>query len=258
MGQILKYPGSKTRIADWICSRMPRHTVYLEPYFGSGSVFFHKAPVRIETINDLDLHVVNFFECCRNYPEELQHALELTPYARQEYNNAYLIDEKDSKVERARKFAVRCWFGFGCGNRYKNGFRTSQQSSSPCTTRNWNTFIHSIPDITKRLMNVQIECKPALELLDMYDTRDVFIYLDPPYLPSIRKKYQYVHEMSEQDHVDLLEKIVNHPAKIMISGYDNDLYRYYLKNWTWDARDAQAEGGVVRREVIWYNYGMEE
>lgn len=68
---ILKYPGAKNRIADWIVSFIPEHKVYLEPFFGGGAVFFHKQKSRIETINDLDNNVYTFFKVLRDKPEEL-------------------------------------------------------------------------------------------------------------------------------------------------------------------------------------------
>ena len=131
MRTVLKYPGAKNRIAKWICEYIPPHGVYLEPFFGSGAVFFNKEPAKIETINDLDDDVVNYFEVIRDKSDELIAALEMTPYAREEYNRAFVKSEKDSDVERARKFVIKCWMGFGCSNLYKNGFRSSQQSTSP-------------------------------------------------------------------------------------------------------------------------------
>ncbi len=71
MNTILKYPGSKWRIADWIIEHFPAHKVYCEPFFGSGAVFFNKPPLYIETINDIDGDVVNLFRICREYPDEL-------------------------------------------------------------------------------------------------------------------------------------------------------------------------------------------
>ena len=61
MNAILKYPGAKWGLSKWILSFFPDHHSYLEPFFGSGAVFFHKASSDIETINDLDGNVVNFF-----------------------------------------------------------------------------------------------------------------------------------------------------------------------------------------------------
>lgn len=42
MKSILKYPGGKWRISDWIIEHIPEHKVYLEPFFGSGAVFLKK------------------------------------------------------------------------------------------------------------------------------------------------------------------------------------------------------------------------
>lgn len=61
MKALMKYPGSKWGSADWIISHFPEHHSYLEPFFGSGGVFFNKPRSDIETINDLDGEVVNLF-----------------------------------------------------------------------------------------------------------------------------------------------------------------------------------------------------
>ena len=90
MRQLLKYPGSKFRTAEWIISHFPEHHSYLEPFFGSGGVFFNKPPSRIETINDLDNNVVNLFEVIRDYPEELAEAVFNIPYARAVFDCAFL------------------------------------------------------------------------------------------------------------------------------------------------------------------------
>ncbi|WP_370635630.1 DNA adenine methylase [Lysinibacillus sp. CD3-6] len=50
---------------------MPKHEVYLEPFFGSGAVLFNKPAARIETINDLDGNIVNLFKVIRDQPEKL-------------------------------------------------------------------------------------------------------------------------------------------------------------------------------------------
>lgn len=114
MKQVLKYPGAKSRIANWIVNNMPKHTVYLEPYAGSLAVLFNKPRCHIETVNDLHGEVVNFFRVLRDDPDELKRLIELTPYSRAEYDLAY--QESDVDVERARRFCVRCWQGFGCAN----------------------------------------------------------------------------------------------------------------------------------------------
>ena len=74
MKPVLKYPGSKWRIAGEIVARIPEHHTYLEPFFGSGAVFFSKEPSRIEMINDLDNNVPNGM-IRTDWPELLQQRL---------------------------------------------------------------------------------------------------------------------------------------------------------------------------------------
>lgn len=257
MKAILKYPGAKNRLTNWIIQFIPEHKVYLEPYFGSGAVFFNKPKSKIETINDMDGEAVNLFRVTREHPAELAKAVETTPYSREEYEKAYYKNTADTEIERARKFLIRCWLGIGNSNTYKNGFRTSQQSSSPKTTEHWGELPERILIATERLKHAQIENLDALELLKRYDTKDVFIYLDPPYLPEVRKTHLYKCEMTTEDHIKLLNEIKFHPGRILLSGYDNELYNKILNGWNKAQKQTQAECGIKRTETLWYNYEAE-
>ena len=252
MKAILKYPGAKNRIADWICSYMPQHDVYLEPFAGSLAVFFNKERCHIETVNDVDDEIVNFFMVLRDYPELLKRIIIMTPYSRSEYEQAFR--KTDNEIERARRFCVRCWMGFGCGNLYRNGFKSGQQKKSPNPARAWTLLPEVMTQAAERLKGVQIENLPALELLKRYDTPDVFIYADPPYLHGTRKNYLYKHEMEDAGHVELLEALLNHHGKVMLSCYDNDLYNNMLAGWRKESIKTQAEGGLKRTETLWMNY----
>lgn len=111
-----------------------------------------------------------------------------------------------------------------------------------------------IVDAGNRLLNAQIENLPALELLKRYDTSDVFIYADPPYLHGTRKGYLYKHEMDDAEHIKLLIALSCHPGKVLLSGYDNDLYNHMLPGWNKVQRKTQAENGLSRTETLWMNY----
>lgn len=256
MKAILKYPGAKNRIANWICSYIPDHEVYLEPYAGSLAVLFHKKPCHIETVNDLHEEVVNYFRILRDHSEELKRLIELTPYSRSEYERAY--EKTDNDIERARRFCVRCWMGFGCSNRYKNGFKTGQQAGSPNPAKAWANLPEVMTAAAERLKNVQIENLPALELINRYDTEDVFIYLDPTYLHSTRKNYLYQYEMEDSDHEDLMKIITKHPGQILISGYENEMYNDYLSGRKKCYKKTTAENGLAREEILWMNYDIPE
>lgn len=254
MKAVLKYPGAKNRIADWICGYIPQHKVYVEPYFGSGAVFFNKIPARIETLNDIDGKVVNYFKIVRDHAQELAALLDMTPFSRDEYYYACEDLPEDTDLERARKFAVRCWQGFGCSNLYRNGFRSSQQSRSPHTTKEWGCLPERLLEASKRLKNAQIENIPAVELIKRYNTEDVFLYIDPPYLRGIRKNYLYRYEMEDGDHIELLELLTEHPGKVLLSGYESKMYDDMLPGWKKVQKRTQAEAGIARIETLWMNY----
>lgn len=256
MKSVLKYPGAKNRIAPWICEYIPQHDVYLEPFAGSLAVLFNKERSHIETVNDIDGDIVNFFRILRDRGSELERKIDFTPFSREEYKNAYL--PCDDEVERARRFAIRCWMGFGCGNLYQNGFKSGQQSQSPNPAKAWSELPETLKEAAERLKGVQIENLPAIELIKRYDTKDVFIYADPPYLRSTRKKYLYKNEMEDAEHIELLQLLVNHPGKILISGYDNELYDKMLSGWIKKRKRTLAEGGRKRTETLYLNYEIEQ
>lgn len=255
MQSVLKYPGAKNRLAPWICEYIPKHDVYLEPFAGSLAVLFNKERSHIETVNDLDGEVVNFFKVLRDNQEELTEAIYLTPFSREEYIGAY--EHTEDKIEKARRFAIKCWMGFGCGNLYQNGFKSGQQTHSPNPARAWAKLPETLELAADRLKGVQIECLPAVELIKRYDTADVFIYADPPYLHGTRKNYLYKHEMTDDEHVELLEVLVNHPGKVLLSGYDNELYNEILNGWNKVQKNTLAEGGRKRVETLWMNYNAD-
>lgn len=203
MKAVLRYPGAKNRIAGWICSHIPEHDVYLEPYAGSLAVLLNKEPCHIETVNDLNDEVVNYFRVLRDSPGKLQSLVSLTPYSRAEYEKAY--EYTDNEIERAWRFCVRCWMGFGNSDVYRNGFKSGQQRNSPNPAKAWAGLPGIMEAASRRLKNVQIENLPAPELIRRYDTADVFMYIDPPYLQGTRKGYLYKYEMDDKGHEELME-----------------------------------------------------
>lgn len=260
MKPVLKYPGAKWSLSKWIIDHLPEHESYLEPYFGSGAVFFNKEPARIETINDMDGEIVNFFKVCREQPEELARAINLTPWARQEVEKS--CQKAEDPVERARRTAVCCHMIFGAKQRGKSFRHTTgkKKDGGPDHPKLWEGVPEIVLEAGKRLKNAQIENKPAVELIREYDGPEVLIYLDPPYVRDTRTLHgdQYRFEMSDQEHEELLGAIVDHSGKIILSGYDNDLYNDVLKGWEKHSTKSQTERGKVREETIWMNYQMYE
>lgn len=164
---VLKYPGSKWNVADWIISHMPEHEAYLEPFFGGGAIFFSKEPVGYETINDINSDVTNLFKIIRDYPAELAYLVNFTPYSRQEFDLSWTDSEGLSEIEKARLFLIKCWQGFGGRLSSKPGWACEIQ---PGAKRNsivnrWNRVPKAISSIVERLKNAQIENMDAIKLI---------------------------------------------------------------------------------------------
>lgn len=249
---VLKYPGAKWRISDWIISHFPGHKVYCEPFFGSGAVFFNKAPAYIETINDIDGNIVNLFKVIRDNPEELSRLINATPFARDEFISCY--EQSSDPIEQARRTLVRYHQSFGTSNSSKNSWRNVQTYGGPRTATMWNCLPGRIVDCCERLKDAQIENIDAIELIKRYDDEHTLIYCDPPYLRGLRKRNIYKYEVSDEYHERLLEALLNSKSMVVISGYDNDMYNKALASWHTEQKQTTAQMGLSRTEKIWMNY----
>ena len=226
MRGIIKYPGSKWRISDWILSYFPKHHSYLEPFFGSGAVFFSKQRSNIETINDLDEDVVNLFHWVQHDPERLAHEIYYTPYSRQIYDNAFLPDDENS-LDKAVKFLIRLNMGYGYRTTgAKVGWKNDVQGREKAyAALDWKSLPDRILEITERLRGVQIENRQAVDVISRFNYENVLIYCDPPYLLDTRSGgEQYKREMTEDDHENLLYQLKKHKGFVLLSGYESKMY----------------------------------
>lgn len=252
MDPVLKYPGAKWRLAKWIVSHLPKHTTYLEPFFGSGAVFFNKIPSHVETINDLDGQVVNLFRVMRERAEELAALVEMTPWSRKDYYASY--EPAEDPLEDARRFLVRMWQAYGAMSAHRTGWRSDVQGrQNTSCARVWRQLPARILAVADRLKDAQIEHRPALEVIEAYRYPDVLIYADPPYSLDTRSGRIYRHEMTDADHLDLLDALDKHPGPVLLSGYACTLYDDRLQHWGRKTARAIAEGGRERQEVLWLN-----
>lgn len=261
MNAVLKYPGAKWALAEQIISRFPEHHSYLEPFFGSGAVLFSKPRSHIETVNDLDGSVVNLFQCIRDDPERLAREAYLTPYSREVFEESYSEDTAAGPFDRAARFLVRCNQGYGYRTNeirvgWKNDIAARERAYA---ARHWTDLPEMILQAAERLRGVQIECRPALEVIRRFNFQNVLIYADPPYVLSSRSggAKQYRHEMTDQDHVELLEALRDHRGPVLLSGYDSPLYDRLLAGWHKETFHATDQLSRRREEVLWMNFELE-
>lgn len=263
MNPILKYPGAKWRIAEWIIERMPYHVGYVEPFFGSGAVFFNKPKSKIETISDLDGSIIRFFKTCREHPEELAYAISLTPWSREEFLQSDFCDEATDDIEAARQFCVRCWQTFGARVKCKTGWRNSTARSNnpgPDNPALWRRLPEVVQQVANRLLDAQIENRHALDVIAQNNGENILIYADPPYVKCTRSLNgdQYRFEMSDKEHEQMLTALRQHSGMVMLSGYDCEMYRDLLPEWRIETIRTTAERGVMRTECLWTNPQCQE
>lgn len=251
----LRYYGGKWKLAPWIISYFPPHRHYVEPCGGAGSVLLQKGRSELETFNDIDNRVVNFFRVLRDHSEELIAKLKLTPWARQEYIESYL--PTDDPIESARRFFVLCWMS------------VSGQGTGWRRMRDWSTRRRATPTdiididhlylVAERFKGVQIECcLDALEIVRGYDSLETIFYIDPPYLAETRtKKNQYLYEWVEEQHVEMAERLREIQGYAIISGYDHPLYRDLYGGWAMRMKRTVTSNGTCRMECLWLSPGTE-
>lgn len=256
MKAIIKYPGSKWSIAEWIIRFFPEHHSYLEAFFGSGAVLFNKPRSNIETVNDLDGNVVNLFEWIKKDPERLAHEIYWTPYARQVYEDTFTQAPADS-LGRAVNFYIRLNMGHGFRTTgEKVGWKNDIQGREKAyAASDWCKLPEKIMQAAERLRGVQIENRPAVELMQRFNYPNVLFYIDPPYMPETRHGKQYRYEMYDRkSHEELLEVAKAHKGPILISGYDSDLYNDMLQGWHREETTCYSQVCSKKKEVLWMNF----
>lgn len=256
MNTLLNYPGAKWGMANEIIALMPAHRSYVEPFFGSGAVLFRKPASAIETVNDIDGDITNFFKVLREQPERLAKAVTLTPYARDVFNDACENRGADD-FDRAYRFAIRSKMAHGYKTYQETGFKIDvyARDRSYCVSC-WNRLPEDIREAALRLKSVQIENRPALDIIRKFNHDNVLIYADPPYLLNTRGGKQYRHEMTEQDHVELLAALLQHKGYVILSGYPSEMYDRELRGWSRIARKSYNQNSAQRTEVLWCNFDV--
>lgn len=243
---VLKWPGAKWQLAPWIVERLPAHKRYVEPYFGSGAVFFHKKPVPYEVINDRDGEIANLFRVIREEGNTLAALIEATPWAREEWE--VCSTPALASVERARRFLAYCWQSYARGTpNVPTGWRTKAP-----TLTHWSHLPDDLTLAMARLRSVQIENRDAIDVITSHHSPDVLIYADPPYPRSLRRRF-YGHEMTDGDHSALLDALLAHPGPVAVSGYHCELYDSRLSGWQHYEQSVVVEKAERRTEVLWVN-----
>ncbi len=255
--------GGKFSHLDWLLPLLPKCHHYCEPFGGSAAVILNREPSSVETYNDIDGEVVNFFRVLRDQKDKLIEAIGLTPFSREEYYFALDQDLNSiSDLERARRFFIRARQSrtglaqTASLGRWANCKNTSRSGMSGVVSR-WLGSVEDLPFVASRLLSVQIENRPATEVISLYDSNDTLFYCDPPYVHETRgdeKSYRY--EMSGDEYQYLAAVLRSCKGKVAISGYRCNLMDELFNGWNrFDALPKNCHSvKKLRQEALWMNY----
>lgn len=270
----LKWHGGKHYLASKIIALFPPRSEwchYVEPYFGGGSVLLANDPEGIsEVANDIDFELTNFW-CALQLPEafaEFKRRVDAIPFSEVEFKGAAVeppmtFDKLGGMTALAVNFFIRCrqslagrmdTFAPLSRNRTRRGM--NEQASA------WLNAVDGLPAVHARLRRVVILNRPALEVIKQQDGPKTLFYLDPPYLHETRVATDaYQHEMTADEHGELLVALTTIKGRFLLSGYRSEMYDDAAKCQGWKRHDFDlpnnaAGGGEKRRmtECVWTNY----
>lgn len=278
-GKVLKpvfhWYGSKCNLAPWIISHFPAHTTYVEVFGGSAAVLLRKEPSPVEVYNDIDSGLVNFFRVLRNEDQaaQLNSLLNTTLYAREEYYDARAAwRDEPEPVRRAYLWYLVASMSFSgnFGSSWSYGVSISCRNMGQAVS-SWLGKVERIADVSQRLRSVQVDHRPWQDILKAYDTPNTLFYLDPPYALATRRTADgYEHDFADVEHRELVEAILRLRGKVVLSGYQTDLYQDLIAaGWQSHEKNTVSLGvaktraagkgdGVLkdqrRTEVLWCSH----
>lgn len=259
----ISYYGWKQQMLKHILPLVPSHKIYIEPYFGGGSLYRAKEPAPCEVINDVNMNVVNFYEVLKNNGAKLEKKIKETLHSRETYRKALLI------YDCPRLFAddpiIRAWAFYVCTNQWflnrvwSRGFDKEKRSALNIQ----NKVDMFGEDLMKRIRSTQIEQNDAYKVIQSRDREDAFIYADPPYIGT----NQWHYGGYEKEHfIRDLEVLANIKGKFLLSNFPSPILDEFIKKYNRYVRafdkslsaSHNRKGWTVRRkkEVLVANYSI--
>lgn len=261
----IKYAGSKSTLMSKLVNLIPKHTRYVSVFGGSGADILSKPVSMSETWNDLDGQLFNLFSVLKHpmQRKELVGLICMTSYSRREFQEAQKVLHAP-----ATDAVRRAWATVVTGNQVRAGTHFSTTLAScwayfrlPSHSLRWPRLPHILVDVANRFRNVIIENLSWEKLIDKYDCSTTMFYCDPPYVHSTRVSVGgvYAHEMSDEDHKRLLDRLQTVEGRVMLSGYDCKLYNEALAHWkryefATICPMSSSKKKPQRTEVVWCNY----
>jgi DNA adenine methylase len=172
------WPGGKRALVRRLLPLIPAHQNYVEVFAGSAKLLFAKEASRLEVLNDVNGDLVNFFRVAKHRPADLAERLEQECIHAGRFRELLADANLRCEVDRALRFAYLAWYSFGG----KGQHFARASAKNPEVKHTLDAVRQLLNKTAARLSRVLVEQRDFAEILDRYDHKDTFFYLDPPYV----------------------------------------------------------------------------
>jgi DNA adenine methylase len=263
---IFKCHGGKSYLKEFIIAHFPKNYKslrYFEACGGAASVLLNKDKSIEETYNDADPRIASIVTTLASPNFDLFiKRLKDTPYTEEMFkwaqDAAGSSDEISMQDVAYSELIIRRMSRGGLRQAF--GWSERLRGGEPGDLHAWKTFKEQLPLIAFRLQDVHVFSMDVIDFFKRFDAEGTLWYIDPPYLQTTRSsKDVYTFEMSEEQHIELGKALNNAKGKVLLSGYQSDLYTKMYKGWNMDCRaianhSSQSKIKQKRVEILWMNY----
>jgi len=241
-GKLIRYYGGKWNMKKLLVNELPEREIYIEAFGGSATLLFEQK-TNVEIYNDININVYSLFKIL---------------------SDKVLFQEFKKKLNENITILERAYYFFYINRTSYNGvggFTTNhsiRRKMAKCVS-DYLSAVDGLEEFHQRLSNVIVRKNDAIKIINEYNSNNVFFYLDPPYHHSTRSSARYENDFTNNEHKLLIETILNSKSKIMLSGYENELYTE-LENNGWKKKlftihtVDENRNPKTKVEAIWVNY----
>jgi site-specific DNA-adenine methylase len=166
-------PAGKKHLAPRLVKLIPPHTTYVEPFAGSGAVFFAKPPSENEVLGDADPEIAFAYKALVRLTDAELAALRKKDWTgRKTLFRAMQEARPRSKLEKLYRFLYLSHFAYG---------KLRGKSYNPNAEGIGARTIDRIEKYRDRLRNVTVRSAHYADVVREFDSKDTFFFLDPPY-----------------------------------------------------------------------------
>jgi DNA adenine methylase len=259
-----RYAGGKFYARKLILAHVPRHTAYIEPFAGGGSIFFAKPKVDFNQLNDIDGELINVYRTIRDNSKELQGFLVRKPVCESNVPEHYIehipLGDPLPATKELHSFFKNQYQAQNALERAGRWFYLNRTSySGIMNTQNmyWGygdkysmqpkNWAENIRRTSEKLQGVEITNVDFETVIDNAPS-GALLFLDPPYFSADQDKF-YQHYFAKQDHLRLVECLRrnNHRLKLFIT-YDNTPEIRQMYSWMNEMHDKEWNYCIQRTD----------